>query len=281
MKSIFPSLQPRLITWLAGLLATATALLAAERAAPAKPVLLYSLHYCAKGENRYPADGVYRDVMQHLRQEFDVRVHDQALTADTLSSVKVLLVANPNDKAFGSNPPPAHVSATDIKMLTEFVRKGGGLIVMENQENHNLEIEDSNKLLAQFGIQATNLFTDAKQLVLPKQAPIIGGLRWAYYTGNSLVLDKTHPARPRALVTNDLKQKPIKGPRDQAGVLLAGAELGKGRVVVVTDSGWITEAALSGAGIGGVSIKDHDNWEIFRWLARWSAHLPAAASAAK
>jgi hypothetical protein len=140
---------------------------------------------------------------------------------------------------------------------------------MENQENHNLEVEDSNKLLSRFGIQATNLYTDAKQLILPKSAPIIGGLRWAYYTGNLLLLDAAHPAKPRALVTNDLKQKPIQGPRDTAGVLMASAEPGRGRVLVVTDAGWIADWAFTGEGVGGVSIKEQDNWEIFHRLALW------------
>ncbi len=46
-----------------------------------------------------------------------------------------------------------------------------------------------------------------------------------------------------------------------------------GRVAVVTDSGWITDSALNGQGIGNVAIKEQDNWEIFRRLARWAAGL--------
>ena len=110
--------------------------------------------------------------MQRLREDFEVRVHNQPLTRGTLAGVKLLLIANPSDRAVGTNAPPPHVSPADIAALTEFVHQGGGLILMENQENHNLEVEDSNKLLAQFGIQATNLYTDAKKLVLPKRHPL-------------------------------------------------------------------------------------------------------------
>jgi hypothetical protein len=149
---------------------------------------------------------------------------------------------------------------------------------MGNQENHNLEVRDMNQLLGRFGLQFTNLYTDAKRLMLPKETPIIGGLNWAYYTGNLLQLDRNHPARPRALVSNDLAQKPIKGLRDQAGVLLATAESGRGRVVAITDSGWITDDAFSGKGIGGVAIQPQDNWEIFLRLARWSAGVAAPPS---
>src|SRR5256884_7035929 len=165
---------------------------------PAKPVLLYSRYYNAEGENRYLPDDTYKQVIQRLRQDFAVRVHNQPLTRETLAGVKLLFIVNPSDKAVGNHAAPPHVSVADIKVLTEFVGQGGGLIVSGNQENHNLEVEDMNKLLAQFGIQATNLYTDAKKLVLPKETPIIGGVRWGHYTGNLLLLAWASPAKTRA-----------------------------------------------------------------------------------
>jgi len=255
------------------ILPPASRLPAADVGTKHKPVFLYSRYFNAEGEARYLPDGNYKEVLTRLGADFEVRVHNKALAAETLDDVKVLLIANPSDKAVGKNPAPHHFSTADIDALASYVKKGGGLIVMENQENHNLEVEDTNKLLARFGIQATNLYTDAKQLVLPKETPLIGGLKWAYYTGNLLVLDQSNPARPRALATNDLNQKPSKGPRDQAGVLMVSAESGQGRVLVVTDSGWIADWAFSGEGVGGVSIKEQDNWEIFHRLARWVGHV--------
>ena len=254
-------------------MSAAPSLPAADTETKHKPVFLYSRYFNAEGESRYLPDGNYKDVLTRLGTDFEVPVHNKPLTAETLSDVKLVLIANPSDKAVGNHPAAHHFSATDIEALAGYVKKGGGLMVMENQENHNLEVEDTNKLLAQFGIQATNLYTDAKQLVLPKNTPLVGGLRWAYYTGNLLLLDSSHSAKPRAVVTNDLKQKPSKGPRDQAGVLMASAEFGQGRVLAVTDSGWIADWAFSGEGVGGVSIKEQDNWEIFHRLARWVGHI--------
>lgn len=245
--------------------------LGADSASRAKPVLLYSRYYNAEGETRYLPDGTFKDVLGRLRQHFTVRVDRQPLTADTLAGVQLLLIANPSDQAVSNHPAPPHVSAADVKTLTRFVEQGGGLILMGNQENHNLEIHDVNQLLAHFGLRFTNLYTDAKQLVLPKQTPILGGLRWAYYTGNQLVTTASHPAKPRALVANDLAQKPAKGTRDEPGTLLATAEPGRGRVVVVTDAGWVTDDALSGKGIGGVAIAEQDNWEILLRLTRWAS----------
>ena len=246
---------------------------AAGAAEDAKPVFLYSRYFNAKGESRYLPDGTYKDVLDRLRGDFDVRVSDAPLNAETLKGVAVVLIANPSDKAAGRNPPPHHCSPADVRELTRFVDAGGGLIAMGNQENHNLEIADFNKLLDAFGMKFENRYTDAKRLVLPQDVPIIGGLRWAYYTGNLVVLQPDHAAKPRGLVINDLNQKPVGGPRDQSGVLLAIAEPGKGHVVVATDAGWITNDALSEKGIGTVAIKGQDNWEIFHRLTRWAAGM--------
>jgi hypothetical protein len=240
----------------------------------ARPVLLYSRYFNARGESRYLPDGTYKDVLGKLAQTFTIRVNDEPLNAATLKGVAVVMIANPGDKAVGNNPPPHHCSAADVAELTRYVESGGGLIVMGNQENHNLEIEDFNNLLAAFGMKWVSRYTDAKQLVLPPSVPIIGGLRWAYYTGNQIVLEKNHAAHPKAIVENDLNQKPPRGKRDEPGALMAASELGKGHFIAITDAGWISNDALSGKGIGDVAIKDQDNWEICLRLTKWAAGKP-------
>ena len=256
-------------------LAVACCIVAGDRfaaAAESKPVLLYSRYFNAKGEQRYLPDGNYKDVLQRLRNDFEVRVHDRPFTRETLAGVNVVLVANPSEKAVGNNPPPHHVSGDDIQALTRFVTAGGALIVMGNQENHNLEVHDMNRLLKNFGLQFTNLYTDAKLLPIPAATPIVGGMKWGYYTGNLIRVDASSDARPRALVNNDLSIRPPKGSRDQNGALMAIAEPGQGRVLLVTDSGWLADWALDDQGVGGVSLKGQENWEIFHRLALWCAH---------
>jgi len=250
---------------------------AAEPSSTGKPVFLYSRYFNAEGEARYLPEGTYQQVLQRLQSQFELRVNREALTDASLAGVKVILIANPSDHAVGSHPAPHHFSAEDVRILTRYVRNGGGLIVMGNQENHNLEVEDTNKLLAGFGLAFTNLYTDVKKLVVPPNTPVIGGLTWAYYTGNLLGLNTNHAAQPRPLVINEVSQKPLNGSRNQPGALLAVAELGRGRVVAVTDAGWITNDVFADKGIGGVVIANHDNWEIFRRLAAWVAGIDGPA----
>jgi hypothetical protein len=258
----------RFATFFALALSAAATTFAADTA---KPVFLYSRYFNAPGEARYQPDGTYKALLEKLTNDFIVRVSTNSLTAQTLRDVSVVLIANPSEKAVGTNPPPPHVTTRDITELTQFVERGGGLIVMGNQENHNLEVEQMNELLKIFGMQMTNRYTDAKLLPIRNDQPIIGGLKWAYYTGNLVLLGANHPARPRALVTNDLSIKPPRGTRDEPGALMAAAERGRGRVVVVTDAGWLTSDVFNDKGIGGVILKPHDNYEIFRRLAHWAA----------
>src|SRR6266436_6578796 len=119
-------------------------------AADKKPVLLYTRYFNAEGENRYSPDTTYKDILDRLRAHFDVRTDAKPLTERSLAGVKLIVIANPSDKAVEGYPEPHHFGPKDIEVIGRFVERGGGLIIMGNQENHNLEIEDTNKLLARF-----------------------------------------------------------------------------------------------------------------------------------
>ena len=238
----------------------------------AKPVLLYSRTWNAEeGETRYQPDGTYSGILAKLRTSFEIRVSADPVTVASLAGVAVILISNPSDKAVEGHPAPRHQGAEDRAILTAFVKSGGGLILMGNQENHNLETVETNRLLAEFGLRWEDRYTDIKGIALPAETPVIGGLKWGYYSGNTLVLDPDHSAKPQALVTNDLKVPVLGGQRNESGVLLATATPGAGRVVVVTDAGWIANAVLEGKGIGGIVVPGDDNVEIFRRLAWWTS----------
>ncbi len=241
----------------------------------AKPVLLYSRTWNAEGETRYQPDGTYSGILAKMRESFEVRIGTGPITTASFAGVAVILIANPSDKAVAGNPAPRHVVPEDRAILTDFVKKGGGLILMGNQENHNLETVETNRLLAGFGMKWEDRYTDIKGLAIPAATPVIGGLKWGFYAGNTLVLDPAHPAQPRALVPNDLATPPLNSTRNEPGVLLAVATPGSGRVVVATDAGWIGNSVLEGKGIAGFAVPGDNNVEIFRRLAHWAAGMDA------
>src|SRR5438034_4147603 len=87
---------------------------AADTAPNPKPSFLYSRYLNAAGEDRYKPDGTYKEVLKRLPAEFDVQVNGEKLDRTILQRVKVVLIANPSDKAVGKNPPPHHVNTNDI-----------------------------------------------------------------------------------------------------------------------------------------------------------------------
>jgi hypothetical protein len=235
-----------------------------------KPVLLYSRAWNAEGESRYQPDGSYSAILAKMKESFEVRIGEGPVTAASLSGVSVILIANPSDKAVEGHPAPRHLVTEDRTILMDYVKKGGGLIVMGNQENHNLETQETNRLLSEFGMKWEDRYTDIKGLALPAATPVIGGLKWAYYSGNTLVLESAHSAQPKALVPNDVSVPPMNSKRNEPGVLLGVATPGSGRVVVATDAGWISNSVLAGKGIGGFTVPGDDNVEIFRRLVKWA-----------
>src|SRR5437762_7660726 len=68
-------------------------------AADKKPVLLYTRYFNAEGENRYSPDTTYKDILERIRAEFDVRADSKPLTRQSLAGVNVIVIANPSDKA--------------------------------------------------------------------------------------------------------------------------------------------------------------------------------------
>ena len=238
-----------------------------------KPVLLYSRYYNAEGEKRYLPKGTYSEILKELSAEFEVRVHAERPSMKNLKDVDVVLISNPSANPVNGNPLPAMLEERDRRQLSRFIKKGGGVIIMGNQENHNLETENVNQFLKKFGMQWTENYTDAKGLNIPQGTPVLGGLKWAYYTGNQIQLTATKNVE-HWTVQNDLSQAPLKGKRDAKGVLLASASFGKGRLVAVTDSGWIINSVLAGNGLGGNVVENDDNLEIMKRLCRWASGIP-------
>ena len=97
-----------------GLLAFFPGLTETAAAAEGKPVFLYSRYFNAIGESRYLPAGNFKDVLDLLGKDFDVRVNDKPLTAENLKGVSVVLVANPSDKSVSAPPARMAPSATRV-----------------------------------------------------------------------------------------------------------------------------------------------------------------------
>ena len=115
------------------------------------PRVLYSRYFNADGEARYLPDRDYSEILAHLERSFEVRANRSEPTEDVLKEIDVLLISNPSANAVGDGPKPPGFSTPMIERLVDFVSNGGGIVIMGNQEAHNLELASTNQLLGRFG----------------------------------------------------------------------------------------------------------------------------------
>lgn len=112
----------------------------------------------ARMQPAHPADSSYARAAAALAErDFVVHRNLAPLTAQTLAQADVLVVAHPSDAKWEHTPGTgAPVFATDeIDAIREFVRAGGGLIVMGETEQDKYG-NNVNALLAEFGLSVQN-----------------------------------------------------------------------------------------------------------------------------
>lgn len=240
-----------------------------------KPVLLYVLCHDSKNQINSPDDTEYKEVFKRLSGEFELRVTSEALTQKLLEGVRVLWMAPPENRPVSAQAPP--MTPSEIEVVVQFVERGGGLIFMTHPEpGMPVENEASNRLLNRFGLVANHVNIGAKKQQIPRTTPLIGGLRWAAYRMCTLDVEEGGPLRPPVLVMNDLQQKTVLGNKDFVGVIMIWGKYGQGRIWAVADTGWLSNGALLGGGLGGINLTDQDNWEIMLRLTHWVAALDTA-----
>jgi hypothetical protein len=107
----------------------------------------------------HPADSsLARAAAALARHEFEVSAHtDGPLTPDRLAAASALVIAHPSDPKWEAtvNGGTPRLSATELDAIDEFVRAGGGLIVLAETEQDKYG-NNLNDLLSRFGIQVEN-----------------------------------------------------------------------------------------------------------------------------
>jgi len=239
----------------------------------------------------HPRDSSYALAAAALAEcDFTVAANaSQALTAERLRDVDVLVVAHPSEPAWerttGAGSP--RFSAAELDAIEAFVRAGGGLIVLGETENEKYG-NNLNELLAPFGVRLENETVQdyahhhqsAPSWVLGE---LIGGDRGpggdllarvgavCFYRATTIAAPAhaSVPVRTRASATTP------------GAPLLAAVEHGDGRVVVVADSDLF----------GDDCIEELGHCELWRNLIYWAGSgafasagerrsLPAEADAA-
>ncbi|MFD2718687.1 glycoside hydrolase family 88 protein [Hymenobacter monticola] len=177
-----------------------------------------------------------------------------APTAASLKPLSVYIIVDPDSRK--ESPKPNYVQPADSKVITEWVKGGGTLVLLAN-DTANCETKRFNELAKNFGVQFTaqsvNMVQGAQfeqgKVDLTSGKAVFKNAGTAYVKELS-VLSVAAPAQP--LVTNNGK------------VIMATARLGKGKVFILGDP-WLYNEYVDGRKIPA----SFENFQAGKDLATW------------
>jgi len=233
-----------------------------------------SLEMARQMQPEAPFDSSYAQAAQELaRRDFSLaRNTDGPLTAELLRQADVLIIAHPSERKWErtTNTNSPRLTADEMAAIRDFVRGGGGLVVLGETEQDKYG-NNLNDLLAEFGIRVENAtvfdythYHRVTSWILPQ--PDAGSVAETGLTSRvrqvcfyrAGVLSVHGDARP-VLFTSDVAQ-PAHRP------VMAVATYGRGRVVVVADSDWL----------GDEFFGEYDHRQLWLNIMYWAA-APAFA----
>jgi unsaturated rhamnogalacturonyl hydrolase len=178
-----------------------------------------------------------------------------APTVENLKSAQYFVIVSPDIPA--KNPNPHYVQARDADQVAEWVRRGGVLILMEN-DPPNADIEHLNLIADRFGIHFNSVSSHhvigdnfaAGQIAVRGGGPIFRDPH-TLYMKDTCTLSLNSPAKPLF--------------EDRGDVAIAMSNFGKGTVVAVVDP-WLYNEYTDGRKKPPMQDNYAAGQEFVRWL---------------
>jgi unsaturated rhamnogalacturonyl hydrolase len=197
----------------------------------------------------------------HLFRTFgmETKMLTVAPTAEKLNEARIYIIVSPDNPS--KTPQPHYMSDADAREITAWVKKGGVLVLMENDPD-NADITHMDLLADVFGLHFNNVLAHH----------VIGD---QFDMGR---LEQLHPAAPftspHILYMKDTcTLSPSRGAQGllewKGDTLMAVAHYGKGTVVAVADP-WIYNEYTDGRKLP----PEYDNYAAGREFARWLLEQP-------
>lgn len=180
---------------------------------------------------------------------------DIAPTAANLKGASVYIIVDPDHVK--DNPTPNYVSAKDIKVISDWIKAGGVLLLMANDSN-NCDLKHFNLLSKAFGITFTDKSINmVKNDTYPQGEVLPGANNPVFKTTQKMFLKELSTlaikAPAKALVTKD------------TDVIIATAKFGKGTVLAVGDP-WLYNEYVDGR---KQLTPDFENYKAAEDLVKW------------
>jgi unsaturated rhamnogalacturonyl hydrolase len=178
-----------------------------------------------------------------------------APTANNLKKADIYIVVDPDIPK--ENPAAKYIEEPHIKAISEWVKAGGTLIVLNN-DTGNAEFKHLNNLLAKFGIHdnedsrnhVTTPHFETGAVMIPATDPIFKTAKKIYIKEIS-----TFAVKPPAVASTI----------DNKDVIIATAKYGKGKVFVVGDP-WFYNEYTDGRKLPA----DYDNLKAANDVIKWA-----------
>jgi unsaturated rhamnogalacturonyl hydrolase len=178
----------------------------------------------------------------------------QAPTAENLHTAQYYIIASPDNVS--KNPTPHYAQPGDGEQIASWVRGGGVLVMFENDPD-NADIEHFNQIADRFGIHFNPVLSHH----------VIGD---DFAAGQfPVVADDQFFHAPHTLYMKDTCTISVTGPahalvQDRGAIMIATARYGKGTVLAVVDP-WIYNEYTDGRKRPPI----HDNFAAGREMVRW------------
>lgn len=179
---------------------------------------------------------------------------DIAPTAANLKNASVYIIVDPDHKK--DNPNPNYVSDDNIKVITDWVKAGGKLILMAN-DSANCDLQHFNKLAEVFGIKFTDKSINMVKNDVFEQGAVLPG-------SNNPIFKTTKKMYLKEVSALELYSPKNANAVKDGDVIIATAKYGKGIVFAVGDP-WLYNEYVDGR----KPPAEYENYKAAEDLVKW------------
>jgi unsaturated rhamnogalacturonyl hydrolase len=179
---------------------------------------------------------------------------DVAPSTTNLKNSSVYIIVDPDHVK--DNPNPNYVAAKDVKVIRDWVKAGGVLVLMAN-DSANCDLEHFNKLANTFGINFTNKSINMVKNDMFEQGAVVPG-------EHNYIFPNTKKMYLKEISTLTIKFPVQPYVFKDSDIIMAVTKYGKGSVFAVGDP-WLYNEYLDGRKLPA----EYDNYQAAEDLVRW------------
>jgi unsaturated rhamnogalacturonyl hydrolase len=182
---------------------------------------------------------------------------DVAPSAGNLSKASVYIIVDPDH--IKDNPAPNYVTDKDVKVISDWV-KGGGILVLMANDSANCELKNFNKLAGIFGIKFTDKSINMVKGDAFEQGAVLPG-------DNNPIFQTTKKMYLKEVSALEIKAPAKANAVKDGDIIIATAKYGKGTVFAVGDP-WLYDEYVNGRKLPAEYENKKAADELVSWLLK-------------